>query len=147
MDKIEIANFYQRDIQKVIDEINLFNDGRNIWKTSGSIKNSSGNLVLHLVGGLNHLIGATLANTNYIRNRNLEFEHKGVEREQLIMELKELGLMIDKTINSISEEQLNNPFPIFFDKENATIKYVLIQLLLHINYHLGQINYLRRILE
>lgn len=147
MDKIEIANFYQRDIQKVIDEISLFNDDRNIWKTSGSIKNSSGNLVLHLVGGLNHLIGATLANTNYIRNRNLEFEHNGVARELLIMELKELGLMIDKTINSISEEQLNKPFPIFFNKENATIEYVLIQLLLHINYHLGQINYLRRILE
>lgn len=147
MDKIEIANFYLRDIQKVIDEINLFNNNSNIWKTSGSIKNSSGNLVLHLVGGLNHLIGTTLANTNYVRNRNLEFEQKDIEREQLIMELKELGLMIDKTINSFSEEQLNKPFPIFFDKENATIKYVLIQLLLHINYHLGQINYLRRVLE
>lgn len=147
MDKIEIANFYQRDIQKVIDEINLFNDDSNIWKTSGSTKNSSGNLVLHLVGGLNHLIGTTLANTNYVRNRNLEFEQKDIERVQLIEQLKELSFMIDKTINSISEEQLNNSFPIFFDKENATIKYVLIQLLLHINYHLGQINYLRRVLE
>jgi hypothetical protein len=42
---------------------------------------------------------------------------------------------------------MESAFPIFFDKENATNDYVLTQLLLHLNYHLGQVNYLRRSLE
>ena len=147
METIEIANFYQRDIQRVIDEINLFKDDSNIWTTCGSLNNSSGNLVLHLLGGLNFLIGRNLGNTNYIRNRDLEFKLKDVDKGQLIEQLTELSLMINRTICSMTKEQLEYPFPIFFDKENATINYVLVQLLLHLNYHLGQINYLRRTLE
>jgi hypothetical protein len=147
MGKDDIHFFYQRDIQRVIDEIGLFKDEANIWKIGGSIKNSAGNLVLHLTGGLNYLIGTNLSNTGYVRNRDAEFTIKGVDKEQLIEQLKELNSMIDKTISSLTEEQLESSFPIFFDKENATIRYVLIQLLLHLNYHLGQINYLRRMFE
>ena len=147
MDKNDIHFFYQRDIQRVIDEIALFKDEANIWKICGSAKNSAGNLALHLIGGLNYLIGTNLSNTGYVRNRDAEFTTKGIDREQLIGQLKELNSMIDKTICSLTEEQLESSFPIFFDKENATISYVVSQLLFHLNYHLGQINYLRRILE
>ena len=147
MDKNDIHFFYQRDIQRVIDEIALFKDEANIWKICGSTKNSAGNLALHLIGGLNYLIGTNLFHTGYVRNRDAEFTTKGIEKEQLIEQLKELNSMIGKTISSLTEEQLDSSFPIFFDKENATVNYVLTQLLLHLNYHLGQINYLRRILE
>ena len=147
MDKNDIHFFYQRDIQRIIDEIALFKDEANIWKICGSIKNSAGNLVLHLIGGLNYLIGTNLFHTGYVRNRDAEFTIKGIEKEQLMEQLKELNSMIGKTISSLTEEQLDSSFPIFFDKENATVNYVLTQLLLHLNYHLGQINYLRRILE
>src|SRR6185312_1935009 len=147
MDKNDILFFYHRDIQRVIDEIALFKDEANIWKICGSTKNSAGNLALHLIGGLNYLIGTNLFHTGYVRNRDAEFTTKGIEKEQLIAQLKELNSMIGKTISSLTEEQLDSSFPIFFDKENATVNYVLTQLLLHLNYHLGQINYLRRILE
>ena len=147
MDKNDIHFFYQRDIQRIIDEIALFKDEANIWKICGSTKNSAGNLVLHLIGGLNYLIGTNLFHTGYVRNRDAEFTTKGIEKEQLMEQLKELNSMIGKAISSLTEEKLDSSFPIFFDKENATVNYVLIQLLLHLNYHLGQINYLRRILE
>ena len=147
MDKNDIHFFYQRDIQRVIDEIALFKDEANIWKICGSTKNSAGNLALHLIGGLNYLIGTNLFHTGYVRNRDAEFTTKGIEKEQLMEQLKELNSMIGKAISSLTEEKLDSSFPIFFDKENATVNYVLIQLLLHLNYHLGQINYLRRILE
>lgn len=147
MDKNEIINFYQRDINKIIEEMNLFKDEANIWKTCGTVNNSSGNLVLHLIGGLNCLIGNNLAKTGYVRNRDLEFTIKNIERQQLLEQLDEVSSMIDKAIRSLTNEQLDSTFPIFFDKENATIEYVLIQLLFHLNYHLGQINYLRRAFE
>src|SRR5215813_10273898 len=109
MNTTEIANFYHRDIQKVIDEINLFKDATNIWKTCGSINNSSGNLVLHLIGGLNYLIGTNLAKTNYVRNRDFEFAVKDIDREQLVEQLRELSSMIEKTLSSLTKEQLESP--------------------------------------
>jgi len=143
----EIAGLYERDIRKLIEEINLFKKEENLWKTLGSIKNSSGNLALHIIGGLNFLIGATLSHTGYVRNRDLEFANKGIERKIIVGQLEEIIPMINKTVNQLTPEQMGSLYPRFFDKEGATNSYVLTQLLLHLNYHLGQVNYLRRALE
>src|SRR5436190_6815776 len=142
-----LSNFYERDIRKLIEELSLFKNEEDIWRTHGAVKNSSGNLVLHIIGGLNHLIGATLAQTDYIRNRDNEFSSKGVERKELVVGLEALIPMINTTVNGLSEEQMEADYPIFFDKPNVSTSYVLLQLLLHLNYHLGQVNYLRRIFE
>ena len=85
-----LANFYERDLRKLIEEVNSFKSEENLWRTHGSVKNSSGNLVLHIIGGLNHLIGATLSKTGYVRNRDQEFIRKGVERKDLVAQLKNL---------------------------------------------------------
>ena len=142
-----LADFYERDIRKLIEEINLFRNEENLWRTEGSVKNSCGNLILHIIGGLNYLIGATLAHTGYVRNREQEFIRKGVERKELVTQLEELIPMINKTLNDLSRGDMETEYPIFFDKSKTSISYVLTQLLLHLNYHLGQVNYLRRILE
>ena len=142
-----LADFYERDIRKLIEELNLFNNEEDLWRTKGSVKNSCGNLVLHIIGGLNYLIGATLAHTGYVRNRDQEFIRKGVARKELIAQLEELIPMINETLNSLTAEDMEGEFPIFFDKPKTSVSYVLVQLSLHLNYHLGQVNYLRRILE
>jgi hypothetical protein len=139
-----LANFYERDIRKMIEELNSFKNTGNLWRTQGSVKNSSGNLALHIIGGMNHLIGATLAQTGYVRDRDQEFIRKGVERGELVAQLEELIPMIRKTVNAINMEA---EYPRMFDDEKRSNGYVLVQLSLHLNYHLGQVNYLRRILE
>lgn len=139
-----LANFYERDLLKLIQELNLFKAEQNLWKTNGSIKNSSGNLALHIVGGINHLIGATLARTGYIRDRDQEFTRKDVARSLLIAQLEDLIPMIKKTLSAIN---INDEYPIIFDNERRSNTYILVQLSLHLNYHLGQVNYLRRVLE
>jgi hypothetical protein len=63
-----LAGFYERDLRRMIVEVNSFTNEEDLWRTQGSVKNSAGNLVLHIIGGLNHFIGATLAHTNYVRN-------------------------------------------------------------------------------
>lgn len=142
-----LAGFYERDLRKLIDEINLFKIEENLWKTHGSIKNSCGNLALHIAGGLNFLIGTTLAGTGYVRDRDQEFARKGVERKVLVAQLEELIPLINTTIGALAPEQMEADFPIFFDKPHTSTSYVLIQLALHLNYHIGQVNYLRRVLE
>ena len=84
------ASFYERDIHRLIDEVNLFRNEEDLWRTSESVKNSAGNLVLHIIGGLNHLIGATLAQTGYARDREQEFISKAVEKKYLVAQLEEL---------------------------------------------------------
>jgi len=142
-----LASFYERDIRKLIEEVSLFRNEEDLWRTQGSVKNASGNLVLHIIGGLNHFIGATLAHTGYVRNRDQEFISKGVERKDLVAQLEKLIPMINETLNALTTEQIEAEFPIFFDKPKTSISYVLVQLLAHLNYHLGQVNYLRRIFE
>jgi len=142
-----LANFYERDIRKLIEEVNLFKNEDDLWRTQGSVKNSSGNLALHITGGLNHFIGATLAKTGYVRNRDLEFSRKGVARDELMAQLEALIPMINGTLNALTPERMEADFPIFFDKPNTSVSYVLLQLSLHLNYHTGQVNYLRRVLE
>jgi hypothetical protein len=142
-----LADFYERDLRRLIDEINLFKNEADLWRTQGDITNSAGHLAMHLVGGMNHHIGANLAKTGYVRNRDQEFNGEPVSREELISRVEELSSLVTKTLRELSPEQMEAVNPAFFDKPGTTISYVFIQLLAHLNYHLGQINYLRRMLE
>jgi len=139
-----LADFYERDIGRLIDELNSFENEENLWKTAGSVKNSVGNLALHIIGGLNYLVGTTLANTGYVRKRDQEFTQKDVPRKEIVAQLEKLVPLIRATLAHVDMEK---QFPIFFDKPNTSNAHVLTQLALHLNYHLGQANYLRRILE
>jgi len=142
-----LVNFYLRDIRKLVEEINLFRNEENLWETHGSVKNSSGNLALHIIGGTNYLIGSTLARTGYVRNRDQEFLQKGVPRKDLVAQLEALIPMISETLNALTPEQMEAEYPLIFDGAKRPVSYILVQLLLHLNYHLGQVNYLRRMLE
>ena len=144
---IILADFYERDIRKLIEEINLFKQEDNLWRTAGTVKNSAGNLVLHLIGGTKYLIGTMLAKTEYVRNRDLEFTQKGVERKVLIAELEEVIEMVRNLLNGFSPGDMEADYPIVFDGARRSNTYLLVQLLAHLNYHLGQVNYLRRVLE
>lgn len=139
-----LSEFYERDITRLIEELTLFTHGDNLWKTQGAIKNPAGNLALHITGGLNHFIGTTLAHTSYVRDRDKEFSAKSVPREEIIKGLRDLIPLIRTTLSQVN---MQAEFPIFFDKPHTSNEYVLTQLALHLNYHLGQVNYLRRILE
>ncbi|MBS1915211.1 MAG: DUF1572 family protein [Bacteroidetes bacterium] len=139
-----LANFYERDLRKMIEEINLFRKEENLWKIEGSLKNSAGNLALHIIGGSNFLFGTTLGKTGYVRNRDQEFTQKNVERKIIVARLEELVPLIKNILSALDMEAA---YPLVFDGEKRTNNYVVTQLLLHLNYHLGQVNYLRRVLE
>ena len=141
-----LVSFYERDLRKVIEEINQFKNEADLWRTQGSVKNSSGNLVLHLIGGMNYHIGANMGHTGYIRDRDQEFSRKGVERKVLVDQLETLMARIGKTVNAMTPEDLEAEYPMLFDGEKRSNSYMLVQLLTHLNYHLGQVNYLRRII-
>jgi hypothetical protein len=144
---MNIADLFQRGIDKLIEEINLFKKEKNIWKIKETTKNTAGNLTLHLLGNLNHFIGRTLGHTDYIRKRQDEFSIKGIPREKLVTDLILLKETIKNSLEKISIEDIKKEFPLKIKEEVLTVELMLIFLLNHFNYHLGQVNYLRRLIE
>ena len=137
---------FERDLLKLKDELNNFSDEANIWKTTGSISNSAGNLTLHLIGNLNHFIGAILGNSGYVRTRDLEFSTKNISRAQLTEGIdKTIGVIVP-VLGALTKENLESNFPFEAFGQKSTLFY-LTHFYGHLTYHLGQVNYLRRFLE
>ena len=143
---MNITTFFERDLDKLKEEINLFKNEDDIWKIKEDITNSAGNLVTHLLGNLNHFIGKTLGHTDYVRKRDEEFSVKNIPREKLISDINSLKETIKNTLSYLSEEDLKKEFPVKIQEQTFTTQNMLIYLLAHFNYHLGQVNYLRRML-
>lgn len=143
---MNITVFFERDLDKLIEEINSFKNENDIWKIKNGITNSAGNLTTHLLGNLNHFIGKTLGNTGYVRNRDEEFSIKDISREKLIADIDSLKKVIKNTLPQLTDEDLKKEFPIKIRDEVFSTENMLSYLLAHLNYHLGQINYLRRMM-
>ncbi len=132
-----------RDLEKFKEEIRLFPEER-LWSVQGDVKNSAGNLALHLAGNLKHFIGAVLGNSGFVREREKEFSDKNISKETLLAGLDETTAIIKKTLSELTNEQVMQIYPFDKFKEKATTLYALTHLTAHLNYHLGQVNYLRR---
>jgi uncharacterized damage-inducible protein DinB len=142
-----LAKLFLRDLVKLKTEISSFKDEKKIWEISGDIKNSAGNLCLHLCGNLQHFIGAMLGNSGYIRNRDAEFSRKDVTLTELVKEIDQTIKTVKLTLESLTDAELNKIFPSNIFGEGTTTDLFLIHLEAHLNYHLGQINYHRRLLD
>jgi len=137
---------YERDLLKLKAEIAGFKDEDNIWRKADGISNSAGTLVLHLLGNLNYTIGALLGGSGYVRNREQEFSLTGIPRETLIADIESTIAAVKAGLQNITQAKLDETYPLEMVGKHNTL-YYLIFFNGHLNYHLGQINYLRRILE
>jgi Protein of unknown function (DUF1572) len=137
---------FERDLNRLITEINLYRDEDNLWVIKEGISNSAGNLALHLLGNLNHFIGGTLGHSGYVRYRDDEFALKNIPRADLVTNIENCMLMIKNTIHKLTTEDLEKLFPIEVFGKPLTTGFMLLHLTTHLTYHLGQINYHRRLL-
>lgn len=138
---------FERDLKKLISELEAYKDEENIWKVSGNISNSTGTLVLHLVGNLKHFIGAVMGNTGYFRNREAEFSLKNVPKADLVEQILETIQVIDVTVSKFEEDDFSSNYPLEVFGKPMTYEYFMMHLQGHLNYHLGQVNYHRRLLD
>jgi Protein of unknown function (DUF1572). len=142
-----LRSLYSRDLNKLKTEIEAYQNEENLWKTDKNIANSGGNLCLHLVGNLNHFIGTELGKTGYVRHRDLEFSLKDIPKAELIEKVQATLSMVDTVLSQLSEEDLGKEYPLVVFEDKMTTDYFLIHLVAHLDYHLGQINYHRRLLD
>lgn len=142
-----LKTLFNRDLNKLKQEIELYQNENNLWKIEKGISNSAGNLCLHLIGNLNNFIGSELGKTNYSRNRPLEFSLKHIPKTELIEKIEETILVLNKTLAIVTPEILQQEYPILVFESKTTTEFFLVHLSTHLAYHLGQINYHRRLLD
>ena len=142
-----LQTLFERDLQKLRIEILLYKHEENLWIAEKAIANSAGNLCLHLIGNLNTYIGAEIGKTGYIRHRELEFSLRDIPRAELIRHLDDTITTVRDSLNALSESDLDKEYPILVFDQKTSVMYFLIHLTTHLAYHLGQINYHRRLLD
>ena len=140
-----IQYFLIRDLNKLKTEIELYQNENDIWKVEQSIANSAGVLARHLVGNLNHYIGHIICGTNYKRDRIYEFSDNKDSKEKLLQQIEETIKMLESHLPNVTQARLEQEFELDFYGKQSTYFY-LIQFVSHLAYHLGQINYHRRII-
>ena len=142
-----VKSMFVRDLDRLHFQISNFKKEENIWRTDDGVSNSAGNLALHIIGNLNTFIGAYLGRTGYVRDRSAEFSLKNIPVEMLLKDIKNTKEMVIEVLDSLDESDLELTYPIVVFKESMTTKFFLIHLTTHLAYHLGQLNYYRRLFD
>ena len=143
----ELIALYDRALTTLRKEIELYSSDSQIWKVAEGINNPGGNIFLHLMGNLNTFFGSVYGNTGYVRDRPLEFSLRDVPRSTLLEMLEEIHPIVIQVLLDFPIEQLGEIYPIRIFDEDKTNGYIFIHLETHLAYHLGQINYHRRLLD
>ncbi|QIX63329.1 DinB family protein [Hymenobacter sp. BT18] len=142
-----LRRLFSRDLLRLQEEVTLYQNEQNLWLIDKAIANSAGNLCLHLIGNLKTYIGAELGGAAYVRQRSLEFSARYVPRAELLAQLAETRLLVDQSLGRLSEADVQQIYPqVVFDAPMTT-EYFLVHLATHLAYHLGQVNYHRRLLD
>ncbi|RXM45384.1 DinB family protein [Flavobacterium sp. YO12] len=142
-----LKSLFNRDLNKLKVEIESYQNENQLWAIDKNISNSGGNLCLHLIGNINTYIGAEIGKTGYVRNRPLEFSLKDIPKSELIGKIEETIIVVNNTLDLLSEEDLNAIYPQIVFEKQMTTGFFFVHLSTHLAYHLGQINYHRRLLD
>ena len=145
---IESLNtLFAKHLDTLSKEIASYEDEEALWLIDKNIINSGGNLCLHICGNLQHFIGAALGETGYIRDRPAEFGDKNIPSKELLSQIEKTKSTVANTLNKLDPETLDYEYPLAVLDKPMSKAYFLLHLLSHLTYHLGQINYHRRLLD
>ena len=146
MNKTEFVLLFNREIKKLQNEVKGYLNDHQMWAVVPGTINSGGNLVQHLIGNLRTYIGLALGDVPYVRNRDAEFGERLLSKESFLVEINGLAEIIESSLNGLSDEALQKEYSndVLAMFPNQTVGIFLTHLLIHLGYHLGQINYHRR---
>lgn len=134
-----------RDLMSLHEEIGAYPDEQSLWDIPPGVTNSAGTLVLHLIGNLRHFIGAALGGSDYVRDRRAEFSSRDVPREELEAGIEATIAVVDDALRRISETDLAREYPLEVAGTRLSTGLFLTHLAVHLAYHLGQVDYHRRV--
>jgi hypothetical protein len=142
----ELAELYRRDLTRLMQELQAFSDDEALWRIAPGASNSAGNLTLHLEGNLREYIGRQLGRVPYTRQRDLEFSLRDLPAVDLMQRIGALKEMVPGIVAGLTAAELQSTYPEMVFGAPISTQQLLMSLYGHLNYHMGQIDYLRRVL-
>ncbi len=139
-----VTTILARDLDTLRREVELYPDDMTPWALVPGLPNTGGTLVLHLVGNLRHFIGTVLGHGNYVRDWEAEFGSRGLSRAELAAGVNAARDDVDRALAGLPEASLAAPFPVSVGGVSLSTERMLLHLVAHLAYHLGQIDYHRR---
>jgi len=133
-----------RDLHDLVREVQAYPDDASPWRPVPGLANSGGTLVLHLAGNIRHFIGALLGGSGYVRDREAEFGRRDVPRAELVAEVEKAVADVERVMPTLSTAMLAADFPVPMAGRTFTTARWLSHLVSHLAYHLGQVDYHRR---
>jgi hypothetical protein len=134
-----------RELGAVQRTVEAYPDDPSLWAERAGLPNAGGTLVLHLAGNLQHYLGAVLGQTGYRRDRAAEFSRRDVSRAVLLGEIDAARRAIERGMAALSDEALTAPYPEPIAGRTVATGDFLVHLAAHLAYHLGQLDYHRRL--
>lgn len=134
-----------RDLRSLDRQIAAYPDDASLWIVAPGISNSAGTLAQHICGNLRHFVGAVLVDTGYVRNRDAEFSERDRTRADLRADIATAIEELHGALASITGEMLSAPYPLPLAERRVPCADFMIHLVVHLGYHLGQIDYHRRL--
>jgi hypothetical protein len=141
-----ITKVITRELKALRREIETYPSDDDLWEVRPGITNPGGNLALHLAGNLQYFFGNVLGKNGYVRNRDAEFGSKDVPRAELLREIDNAIVAVEQGMESITEADLAKPYPEPVGGVKSSTGAFLAHFATHLAYHLGQVDYHRRIL-
>lgn len=143
----DFAHILGRDLDALATQISRYPDDASLWRLVGTIQNPPGTLVHHLVGNLRHYVGAVLGGSAYARDRAAEFSVRGTAKDELLLMIGACRAEVVPILASLSDEALAAPYPgeLPASMAGATTRRFLLHLSGHFMWHLGQVDYHRRL--
>lgn len=141
----ELICLFERDLAVLERELALYPTDESLWVSLPGAKSPGGNLALHLIGNLRHFVGHVLGGTAYQRTREVEFSTPFGRRADLIEEVHLTAKEVRAALENLDPARLREPFPLEVGDARPLTGLFLMHLTTHLGFHLGQIDYHRRI--
>ena len=140
----DLANYYEyvaKQLHKWVDPLS----DEQFWHNPYAYGNSVGHLLLHLTGNLSYYIGARIADTGYVRDRNREFtETQRPPKEQVLREFDRTIALVVATIRKLSAEDWTLEYSAELEPEAKDRFAAFLRCAGHAYHHVGQIIYLSK---
>jgi len=138
----DLAAYYemvQEQVHKSVGDLST----EQLWRKPYPYGNSVGHLVLHLTGNLNYYVGARIAETGYVRDRDREFtESEPIPKEQVFAAFDKTIAMVVATIRNQKPEDWMKEYSAEREPEAKERFNIFLRSAGHAYHHVGQIIYL-----
>ena len=140
----ELANYYEYVGEGVHEWVDPLSQEA-FWHNPYPYGNSVGHLILHLTGNLRYYIGARIANTGYVRHRDLEFtDSQRLPKEKVLREFDRTIEMVIATIRKQSPVDWAAEYSAEREPEAKNRFAAFLRCAGHAYHHVGQIIFLSK---